>query len=235
MVIGTCCFCQGGRTECSARPRRVWRVSLATFACLGVAACAQPPAPSPLLELRPRLGTITVAIEPSGMPVIIGSPARGGEDGALQGAGQGLLLGVAVSAGMAGTGAEGAIAGLLLGAATAVVAAPIGAIAGAAQARSKSEVEAAERTLKKALAETPPGAVSSREARCGRTQTPYNGGRRRRGAGAGRGAGPIPRPRRYTSRSFGAALWIAPERPRCGRPQFPALPRGAREAGARGG
>lgn len=133
--------------------------------CLVFAGCASPPQPSPLIDLRPRLGTVAFVAEPSGMPVMIGSPARGGADGALKGAGQGVLLGVAVGGGMASGGGYGAVAGILLGGATAIVAAPIGALFGAAQARSQSEVEAAERSLKKAMEEASPSGLLAAEFR----------------------------------------------------------------------
>lgn len=126
------------------------------FAVLSLAACADSK-PSQLIALRPALGGIVVASAPGAAAELSAVPAKGGGAGALAGAGEGFKLGavVAIAGGTAGD-ARALLVSVPLGLVTAVVATPVGAVIGAAKARSKVEVEAAEAAIRKALAATAP-------------------------------------------------------------------------------
>jgi hypothetical protein len=122
----------------------------------GLAAACVSPTPSPLIGLRPQLGGLALASMAGGLQQVSDLPAKGENDGAVSGAGEGLKLGLYVMARGAQNNPGGLLLSVPLGAATAIVAAPVGAIIGAAKARSPAEVEAAERTIRTALTQMAP-------------------------------------------------------------------------------
>jgi hypothetical protein len=139
-----------------ARPHPLRAAAGFVAAAASLAACAAPQ-PSPLIGLRPTLGGLSLASAPGAPPELSAVPAKGGAAGALAGAGEGLKLGgaVAISGGLGGD-PRLLLFSVPLGLATAIVTTPAGAVIGAAKARSKAEVEAAEAAIRKALADAAP-------------------------------------------------------------------------------
>src|SRR5689334_10601866 len=126
------------RSEDLRRPRGRQFPTFIAALCLVLAGCTETKFLPPPTELRPQLKTTGVEATP-GLPYLsLGNqPISGTGTGALLGAGEGASLGLPVAAGgcMSGQGWSCAV-GLVLGAAVAIVAAPVGAAAGAINARS---------------------------------------------------------------------------------------------------
>ena len=142
----------------TARPARRRRRNHAAAALLLAAAllagCTEtkffPPSP----DLRAHLGP-TAAVAMPGQPMLqLAKPVGGTGSAALIGAGQGASVGLGTAAvGCSGGDGYACAGGVLLGAAIAIVAAPVGAIAGAINSHSQLEVSTADASLHAAFAE----------------------------------------------------------------------------------
>lgn len=128
-------------------------VKSALLSVILVASCTQTKFPPPSPGLRSQLGPTAVVAMPAKPALDLGSkPVSGSGAGALLGAGEGASAGLVVAAGGCGTADSLSCAiGLVLGAAVAVVAAPVGAVAGAISAHSAEEVRLADANLHTAL------------------------------------------------------------------------------------
>jgi hypothetical protein len=140
----------------SSATRQIMPALGALLAAACLAACT-PPKPSPLLALRPNLGAVAIAGLPGATPYLSATAAKGSGEAARQGAGAGLKLGgiIAIAGGTGGD-ARLLLISVPVGAAVALVGTPLGAVMGAANARSKAEVEAAEAVIHTALAAMDP-------------------------------------------------------------------------------
>jgi len=132
--------------------------STMTSTLLGVlllAGCTQTKFLPPSPDLRAHLGVTGVEAMSAPPALNLGNkPVGGTGSGALLGAGQGASLGLPIAAGGCMSSDELACGlGVLLGAAVAVMAAPIGAVAGALNAHSTEEVALADTNLHAALAD----------------------------------------------------------------------------------
>lgn len=136
-------------------PMQSFVTKSALLGVLLLAGCSQTKFLPPSSDLRSHLGLTGVEAMSAPPGLNLGNkPVGGTGSGALLGAGQGASLGLPIAAGSCMSSNELACGlGVLLGAAVAVVAAPIGAVAGAVNAHSTEEVALADTNLHAALAD----------------------------------------------------------------------------------
>lgn len=123
----------------------------------GFTGCAETKFVPPSPDVRQHLGKIAAVALPTQLSNNVEKPVSGAGGGALMGFGEGALGSLAAGMSSCVGGPASCGLGLVLGAAAAIVAAPIGAIVGAAKAHSNQEVQAADSYLRAALADIKPG------------------------------------------------------------------------------
>jgi hypothetical protein len=142
--------------------------------CIFLAGCSETKFIPPSSEMRQSLGRIAAISMPSHSTSSVDKPVSGAGSGALVGAGEAAVGGLAIGANGCRAGPYGCI-GLVLGAAIAVVAAPIGAVVGAINAHSEEEVRTADASLRGALADVKAGEqLIVRVVADAKARTPYD-------------------------------------------------------------
>lgn len=147
------------------------------FLCLALAGCLRAVAdPPPSQQMRARLGTIAVVAAPVTPPARIERPPAGAGEGALAGAAEGALN-VLLAGYYAGAYTHHP-EGLAIATAAGILLAPVGAlfggIAGAFQAPSTGEVEAAAAVIEAAFAaDRPNEEICDRVVRIAKINTRY--------------------------------------------------------------